>query len=209
MDTQLTRTDDVVDVLHGVAVPDPYRWLEDGGAAETRAWVDAQNADTRAVLDGLPQRDRIRARLNELSSTGLVGTPDVRGARAFYQRRDGQADQPMLLLRDLRDGIERTLVDPNALSARGIVALDWWYPSDDGALLAYGTSEGGTELSTLRVLDVESGEHRADEIPYTRFASLAWLPDSSGFYYTRYPTPGHGAGWRGGLSPSRLLPFAW
>src|SRR6185437_6516325 len=98
-----TRQDNVVEDLHGVAVPDPYRWLEDGDAAETRAWVDAQNAETRRVLDGLPQRDRIRARLNELSSTGLVGTPDMRGARAFYQRRAGQSDQPVLLLRDLGD----------------------------------------------------------------------------------------------------------
>src|SRR4051794_30199101 len=120
MDTQLTRTDDVVDVLHDVAVADPYRWLEDGAATETRAWVDAQNAATRRMLDALPQRDQIRARLNELSSTGLVGTPDVRGGRAFYQRRDGQSDQPVLLLRELRDGSERTLIDPNALSARGI-----------------------------------------------------------------------------------------
>jgi prolyl oligopeptidase len=186
-----TRADDVVETLHGVEIRDPYRWLEDGSAAETRAWVDAQNAATRAVLDGLPRRATIQTRLSELMSTGLVGTPDVRGSRAFYQRRDGTADQPVLLVRDLRAGTDRTLIDPNALSARGIVALDWWYPSRDGELLAYGMSEGGTELSTLRVLDVASGAHRdVDEIPYTRFASIAWLPDNSGFYYTRYPVPG-------------------
>src|SRR5205085_130134 len=70
-------------------------------------------------------------------------------------------------------------------------ALDWWYPSRDGKLLAYGLSEGGTEQSTLHVLDVERGEELdADRIPHTRAASLAWLPDDSGFYYTRYPVPG-------------------
>jgi prolyl oligopeptidase len=139
----------------------------------------------------VPQRSAIRARLDELLSTGQVGTPQVRGVRAFYQRRDARADQPILVVRDTPDGAERTLLDPNALSARGIVALDWWYPSRDGTLLAYGTSEGGTELSTLRVLDVATGAHHdGDVIPYTRFASIAWLPDNSGFYYTRYPVPG-------------------
>ncbi|HEX8968618.1 MAG TPA: prolyl oligopeptidase family serine peptidase, partial [Chloroflexota bacterium] len=83
------------------------------------------------------------------------------------------------------------VVDPNALSTAGLVALDWWYPSDDGRLLAYGLSEGGTELSTLHVLDIERGEHLSrDRISHTRAASIAWLPDGSGFYYTRYPEPG-------------------
>ena len=110
----------------------------------------------------------------------------LRGERFFYQRRSGRLDQPVLVLRDGVAGVERVIVDPNALSARGIVALDWWYPADSGRLLAYGLSEGGTELSTLRVLDLDSGEHLpADVIPHTRAASIAWLPDDSGFYLTR------------------------
>ncbi len=186
-----TREDDVVEVLHGVEVVDPYRWLEDGESAESRAWVEVQNTTTRAVLESIPYRERIHARLDQLFTTGSVGTPVVRGSRYFYQRRDGHLDQPLLLVRDGDAGAERTILDPNALSASGIVALDWWYPSEDGRLLAYGVSEGGTELSTLHVLDVERGVTLdAERIPYTRAASLAWLPDSSGFYYTRYPTPG-------------------
>lgn len=186
-----TRQDNVVDDLHGLAVVDPYRWLEDGDSAETRTWVDAQNERTRDYLDALPLRDGIRARLDELFTTGSVGTPVLRGKRYFYQRRDGRLDQPVLVVRD--DDEERTILDPNALSASGLVALDWWYPSDDGRLLAFGLSEGGTELSTLYVLDVDSGERLSsdlDKIPYTRAASIAWLPDSSGFFYTRYPVPG-------------------
>jgi prolyl oligopeptidase len=185
------RRDEVVEVLHGVTVSDPYRWLEDGESAETRAWVEVQNAATRAVLDSLPGRTAIYARLDQLFTTGSVGTPVVRGSRYFYQRRDGRMDQPLLVVRDGEAGHERTILDPNTLSASGIVALDWWYPSDDGRLLAYGVSEGGTELSILHVLDVERGVTlEADRIPHTRAASVAWLPDSSGFYYTRYPTPG-------------------
>jgi prolyl oligopeptidase len=171
-------------------VADPWRWLEDGAAEETREWVDAQNEFAREMLASLPQRAAIEARLNQLLTIGTVGTPRLRRERAFYQRRDGRADQPVLVVRDSLDGPERTLIDPNALSARGVVALDWWYPSDDGSLLAYGISEGGTEMSTLRVVDVATGACLDDAIPYTRLASLAWLPDNSGFYFTRFPVPG-------------------
>jgi prolyl oligopeptidase len=189
--TPNTRAEDVVDVLHGTPVADPYRWLEDGQSAETRAWVAAQNAHTGSVLEALPERAAVHAALDRLLTTGSVSSPVLRGARYFYQRRSGRLDQPVLVVRDGLEGEERVIVDPNALSARGIVALDWWYPSNNGRLLAYGLSEGGTELSTLHLLDVGRGEHlAADVIPHTRAASLAWLPDDSGFYVTRLPAPG-------------------
>ena len=185
------RADDVVEVLHGVAVADPYRWLENGDAPEARAWVEAQNQFTQSVLDSLPQRSAIHARLDNLLMTGAVTTPVLHGARRFYQRRDGRQDQPRLVVRDQPEGEERTILDPNTLSAGGLVALDWWFPSETGRLLAYGLSEGGTELSTLYVMDVERGQNlELERIPHTRAASLAWLPDDSGFYYTRYPEPG-------------------
>jgi prolyl oligopeptidase len=180
-----------VEVVHGVPVADPYRWLENGDSAETRAWVEAQNEFTQSVLGEVAQRAAIHARLDALLMTGAVSPPVLRGARRFYQRRDGRLDQPLLVLRDGVDAQERTIIDPNALSASGIVALDWWFASESGRLLAYGLSEGGTELSTLYVMDVDRGENLSNErIPYTRAASLAWLPDDSGFYYTRYPASG-------------------
>jgi prolyl oligopeptidase len=191
LDNPPTRHDDVVETLHGVAVADPYRWLEDGDSPETRAWVASQNERTRGFLAAVQQRDAIRSRLDVLFTTGWVSAPVLRGTRYFYQRRDGRRDQPVLVVREGADGPEQTILDPNELSASGIVALDWWFPSDDGRLLAFGLSEGGTELSTLNVLDIQSGERLSGEqIPYTRAASIAWLPDASGFYYTRYPAPG-------------------
>jgi prolyl oligopeptidase len=87
-------------------------------------------------------------------------------------------------------GKDRALFDVNALAADGTAALDWWYPSEDGSLLAYGISTAGNENSTLRVRDVATGRDLADTVPNTRACSLAWLPSSQGFYYTRYPTPG-------------------
>ncbi|HEX2186479.1 MAG TPA: S9 family peptidase, partial [Chloroflexota bacterium] len=185
------RIDPVVETLHGEQVIDPYRWLEDGDAPETREWVAAQNAYTRSVLDQLPRREEIRARLDQLLTTGSVGVPQARRTRHFYARRDGRQDQPVLRVREGTAGPERTLLDPNALSAGGLVSLDWWQPSRDGRLLACGLSEGGDEWSVLRVLDVERGTPLPDEeIPRARACSVAWLPDGSGFYYTRYPEPG-------------------
>jgi prolyl oligopeptidase len=180
------------EVLHGREVVDAYRWLEDGTSDETRAWVAEQNAHTRRVLDGLPIRSALRDRLDRLLTVGSVGAPVSRGGRYFYARRDGRQDQPVLVVHDSRlQSAERVLLDPVAEDPSGLVALDWWYPSWGGDLLAYGTSCGGDEWSTLRVREVETGVDRpAEEIPRTMWCSLAWLRDDSGFCYTRYPEPG-------------------
>jgi len=185
-----TRRGNTVDVLHGTPVTDPYRWLEDEESDETREWTAAQMARTRAVLDGLPDRDRIAARLTTLLETEMVTVPRVRGGRLFYQRRTGEQNQPILYVRNDARSPERVLLDPNTLRGDGTVALDWWYPSPDGTLLAYGLSEGGDEQSTLAVRDVASGDDLPVRIPRTRAASVGWLPDNSGFFYTRYPLPG-------------------
>jgi prolyl oligopeptidase len=188
-----TRTDNVVERLHGVAVADPYRWLEDGSSPAVKEWVEAQNAFTRSVLDKLPGRDRIRQRLSSLLDIGYLGTPAPRKGRTFYTARRGQQNQAILYVRDRVGGDERVLLDPNRLAADGTVALDWWYPSPDGKLLAYGLSSNGNEQSTLHVREVDSGKDRPDAIAGTRACSLSWLPDGSGFYYTRYAA---GAGMR-------------
>jgi prolyl oligopeptidase len=189
-----SRASDAVEILHGETIPDPYRWLEDGESADTREWTDAQNALTRSYLDTAPVRDRIHARLDQLLAIGALSVPAPAQGRYFYQRRDGRQNQPILYLRRSLGGEDRIVVDPNALDAAGTVALDWYYPSDDGRLLAYGLSENGSEQSVLQVLDVDSGVVLADRIPHTRAADLAWLPDSTGFYYTRYPAPGQAPG---------------
>jgi prolyl oligopeptidase len=185
-----TRTQAVVDVLHGETVSDPYRWLEDGTAIETREWTAQQNAFTEAYLRVVPGRDRIRRRLEELLSIGVLSTPAPAQGRYFYLRRDGTQNQPVLYWRDGVEAADRVAVDPNALSAGGTTALDWFYPSRDGSRLAYGLSADGSEESILHVLQVEQGRLLPDRISRMRAASLAWLPDGSGFYYTRYPAPG-------------------
>ncbi len=185
-----TRRDVVLDELHGRRIEDPYRWLEDAASGETHDWIEQQNAYTRSLLDAVPGRATIRQRLSHLLSIGLVSAPQVRNGRYFYVHREGRQNQPILYLREGLDTEERILVDPNAASAEGVTVLDWWYPSHDGRLLAYGYSQNGDERSTLHVLDVERGDLLSERIPHTRYSSVAWLPDNTGFFYTRYPAPG-------------------
>ncbi len=186
----IARREDVVDTVHGVQIPDPYRWLEDSQSAETRAWTDAQNARTAEILDAAPGRAVLEARLNDLLQVGAAGSPAKRGDSVFFVQRSGDQSQPVLYVRNISTGETRVLVDPNAIDTSGLTALDWWEPSPDGALLAYGTSERGDEWSTLQVLEVASGERRPDRIARARYSSVAWLPDGSGLFYTRYPEPG-------------------
>ena len=184
------KVDVVTDDLHGHKISDPYRWLENGDSPETQEYVRAQLAYTRSLLDPLPGRERIHARLTQLLSIGNVGTPQVGGEWYFYTRREGMQNQPVLYVRKGLKGTDRALVDVNALAADGTVALDWWQISHDGKYVAYGTSPSGSEKSTLHVIETATGNLLPDTIEQTRAASVAWKLDDSGFYYTRYPNKG-------------------
>jgi prolyl oligopeptidase len=182
-----------IDDYHGQRITDPYRWLEDAASTETREFVAQQNAYTRSVLQGIPGQDELRRRIERLLTIGRVASPRIGGNRYFYERRDGRQNQAVIYVREGRQGRqsnERPLIDVNDLAPDGTIALDWWYPSDDGKYVAFGTSPNGSELSTLQVIEVGSRKLVAEKIERTRAASLAWLPDSSGFYYTRYPRAG-------------------
>ena len=196
----------MVDMLHGTKVLDKYRWLENSSSPETQKWVEQEMSYTRAILDPLPGREAIHKRLTELLSIGSVTPPVIAGRHYFYTRREGMQNQPVLYVRDqvsteehsatsgnesaALTGDDRVLVDANQLAADGTVALDWFQPSDNGKYVAYGTSQSGSEMSTLHVIETKTGTILDDTIERTRAASIAWLHDNSGFYYTRYPTPG-------------------
>ena len=149
----------------------------------------AQNARTRAVLDRLPSRPALHRRLTQLLRTGVSTAPAVAGDRVFTLDREGDADQARLVVRSAvdRDAVPRVVVDPHALTGDLTASLDWYHPSPDGRLVAYGVSEAGSERSVLSIVDVDTRETLPDRIPDTRAASVAWLPDGSAFAYTRYP----------------------
>ena len=191
-----TRREVVTDTLHGVPIADPYRWLEDGDDVEVQRWVAEQNRYTRQALDARPDRDAWHERLVALMGLPVVASAVVRGDRVFTYERLAGADQFVLALRSLDaiDAASTVLFEPAAGSADAAVAVDWFHPSPDGSLVAFGVSEGGTENSTLRVLRVAAtsaggatAELLGDSIPNTRACDVAWEPDGSGFIYTRYP----------------------
>ncbi len=181
--------DAVVDVLHGVPVADPYRWLEDAKAARTQEWVGAEDRLARRFLSGLPGRDAIARRLEEvLYVEQVVGLPVKRGDRLFYQRRAPAQEKAVLFVRD-GDGPERVLLDPNGWSKDGSTSLGAWSPSWDGKLLVYGVKENNSDEAVLHLVEVASGKvSDVDRIEGGKYAEPSWTPDSAGFYYTWLPT---------------------
>jgi prolyl oligopeptidase len=191
-----TRVDDTVDTLHGVEIADPYRWLEDDEDAEVKGWQAAQTALAREYLDGIPGREEVRERIAEVFQVDAEGTPARRGKYYFQRKRRADQDQPVLYVSKGFPGKQRVLVDPNALGeGDNTVALDWWYPSWDGKLVAYGLSSSGSERSTLYLVRTKNGKKLGDAIPNTRSSYVAWLPNNKGFFYSRRPDPESGETW--------------
>ncbi len=179
----------VVDNYHGQDVVDRFRWLENGESDEVKNWTKAQNDFTDARLHNIPEREAVVNRLTELFSGKTPDRPYKVGEREFVFKRNPGQNQAALYMKDAA-GEFKPVLDPNSWSKDGTEALDWSYHSPKGNLLVYGRSSGGDEWSRLHILDLETGKEREEVIPRTRAASIAWEPDESGFYYTKYPTPG-------------------
>ncbi len=182
------RAGAVTETIHGVAVDDPYRALEADDAL-THEWIDVQTARTASAIVGWSRPSTSR-RLDELLRIGSVSGALVAGSQVFYLRREGDREQPALYVRRTSepDTSARVLVDPLTYGDRA--ALDWYYASPSGHLLAFGISQNGDERSTLHVLDTSTGALRPDTIEHTKWSDVAWLHDESGFYYRRYPREG-------------------
>ena len=186
-----TRREDVVDTYHTTAVGDPYRWLEEGDDAEVVAWVATQNALTRSALD-VPDRAASHQRLVALMELPVLQHAALRGANLFCFERPAGAEQFVLVRRTTGDPASEpvVLLDPASSSEDAATAIDWYFPSNDGSLVAVGLSEGGTEQSVLHLISGTDGSPAGgdgDRIPDTRACSVAWEPDGSGFFYIRYP----------------------
>lgn len=181
------RVATVYDEYFGERIADDYRWMEDWQSEEAMAWTKGQAAYARAYFDALPDRAALLADVEQLGRAlpRLFDFQLVNG-RLFYQRHDGDEGVARLMMRPHLAGPERCLLDPNQIEGDVHHVLDWYKPSDNGRYLVYGLSSGGSEQSTLYVLDVDSGQPLADTIPHADFCQVTWV-DEATFLYTRYP----------------------
>jgi prolyl oligopeptidase len=184
-----SRMMDQVDDYHGVQVSDPYRWLEDTESPETRAWIEAQNELTFSFLRAIPERQKIKERLTELWDYPKAWAPLKKGSRYFQLRNSGLQNQDVMFVMNSLDDPGRVLLDPNELSPDGTAALVSWSISEDGRWLAYAISESGSDWMTWKVRDVDSGEDTQDLVEWSKFSIASWMPDGSGFFYSRYDEP--------------------
>jgi prolyl oligopeptidase len=186
-----SRRVDQIDEYHGVAVADPYRWLEEDprNSKEVADWIDAQNVVTRAYLDAIPELRSIRTRLADLWNYERYSAPWQEGGKYFYFKNDGLQNQAVLYKADAYDAAGQPLVDPNAWSADGTIAMGQTKVSDDGRLLAYCRQEAGSDWSTIRVVDVATGKELPDVLKWSRHGNIVWNAAGDGFFYARYPEP--------------------
>ena len=180
---------DVVDVYHGVTVPDPYRWLEDPKSEESQAWIGEQNALTFGWLGEIQERQAIRDRIEKLWNYERFSSPTWVADRYYYFRNDGLQNQSVLYVTEDLEDEGQVLLDPNTFSEDGTVSLGGWYPSESGKYMAYATSDGGSDWRTLHVMDLESGEVLEDTLEWVKFSGANWNHAGTGFYYSRYPEP--------------------
>ncbi len=186
-DYPATRKDAIVDRLHGVAVADPYRWLEDASKPEVAAWMKAQDDYARARLAALPGRDALAARLREVFYFDAVGAPVHRKGRFFFSRKHKDKEKSIVYWKQGETGAEKVLLDPNTWSTDGSSGLKGYWPSWDGKYVAYNLSEHNADETTMKVLEVATGKLLPDAIEGTKYADAQWTPDSKGFYYAWVP----------------------
>lgn len=184
-----TRKAETVHDYHGTKVADPYSWLEDDNSAETKAWVEAQNKVTFGYLETVPERTKIAKRLTELWNYEKFGVPFEEGGRYFFTRNDGLQNQSVLYWAESLDAAPKVLIDPNAMSKDGTVALAGVSVSKDGKYLAYGIADAGSDWNRWKIREVASGKDLDDELKWIKFSGASWNKENTGFYYGRYPEP--------------------
>ncbi|MBS1823110.1 MAG: S9 family peptidase [Acidobacteria bacterium] len=183
------RTVEQIDDYFGTKVSDPYRWMEDVDSPEVAAWIEEENKLTRSVLDAVPQRAQMHARLMELIDFERYTAPRRRGTRYFYSHNTGLQNQNVVYWTEGLGGEPNVLLDPNTMSADGTVALGGLSFSDDGAFAAYAIADAGSDWMKWYVRDVSTGRDLPDVVAWSKFSSASWLKDGSGFFYQGYDAP--------------------
>lgn len=187
-----SKPGETVDTLHGIKVPDPYRWLEDLNSDQTAAWVKAQSILTNSYLDAIPGRQVLKNHLTKLWNVERLGVPSFEGGSYFFSKNNGLQNQSALYSTKSLDIEPTVLLDPNTLSSDGTVALKSYKVSPDGKYLAYSTSASGSDWVEWQVREISSGKDLSDHLKWSKFSGASWSKDSKGFYYGRFPKPKDG-----------------
>jgi prolyl oligopeptidase len=183
------RKDSIVDIYHGVKVPDPYRWLEDADSPETLAWVTQQNKLTSSFLAAVAAREKIKTRLTNLLNYPRYSSPGKKGDRYFFWKNDGLQNQSVLYMQQTLQSEPAVVINPNLLSPDGTVAVTEAALSEDGTLLAYAISRRGSDQQEIKIRSVDSGDDYNEVLKWCRFTDIAWKHNNQGFFYNRYPEP--------------------
>jgi len=178
-----SQKDGVVDQLHGVSIADPYRWLEDQQSPETRAWIDAEDQCTAAVLSAVPDRAAIARRLTELMRVDTLGLPQERGGSYFFAERRANQELFVTYKRRGLNGTDEVLIDPHPLSADHSTSAQLEDISRDGALAAYAIRTGGQDEVTIHFMDTNTRAPLPDELPHANYFSVSIEPSKHGVYY--------------------------
>jgi prolyl oligopeptidase len=184
------RKSDTVDTLHGVSIPDPYRWLEDQDSAETRAWIEAENHCTKSALDAIPGRPQITKRLSELQKTDSFTVPLERSGDYFFTKRAADQDLFVLCRRHGLDGVDEILLDPQGLSPDHSTSITLMAVSADASLVAYGVRAGGQDEIILHFLDIKTRRDLPEQLPQATYYSVDFEPSSRAVYYSRTTSEG-------------------
>lgn len=203
-----TRRDDLVETLHGVDVPDPYRWLEDADAPEVTAWVAQQREAAEDALARLPEQAWFSELMGRIVARPRAGVPVKRGGRWFVSRNDGTTAQDLwytaTTLDELVAGGE-VVLDPNTWSEDGTSSLSTFSVARDGSLMAWARSDGGSDWQHIKVRDLATGQDLDGEVT-AKFSSPAWLPDHRSFLYTTFDQATDARGTAtAGLGVARLM----
>jgi prolyl oligopeptidase len=177
----------VAEILHGVSVTDPYRWLEDQESAQTRGWIEAQTKYARAYLDSIPGREQIRERIRELLDVETYDSIQKVGDRYFFRKRLPGQEQPCIFAREGPDGKDCLLIDPAERGSGKHTAVKPLRVSPDGRMLLYEVKEGGERTGTFELLDIQSRKTLPDVLPRCYLRGFAFAPDSRSFYYVHEP----------------------
>lgn len=182
-----TQKGEVIDVYFDTKVADPYRWLEDDRSVETGDWVKAQNEVTYNYLSKIPFRNDLKSRLEQLWNYEKISAPFKEGSYTYYYKNNGLQNQSVLYRKDGK-GVESVFLDPNTFSKDGTSSLGGVNFSEDGSIVAYSISEGGSDWRSVIVMDAISKKILEPTLVDIKFSGVSWK-GNEGFYYSSYDKP--------------------